>query len=107
MAAVCPRTTKKVNGGVDAMVNVIRRHVNVSSARSTSLKASAIVIVVSEMGVEHCSYGNTTITTTPAYDDDGLLNTRDLPIFECNELCGCDDSCQNKVRRGSLQSFTL
>ncbi|TIA83923.1 hypothetical protein E3P98_00524 [Wallemia ichthyophaga] len=32
-----------------------------------------------------------------AYDDDGLLNTRDLPIFECNELCGCDDSCQNKV----------
>lgn len=24
--------------------------------------------------------------------------TRDLPIFECNDQCGCDDTCPNKVR---------
>jgi len=36
-----------------------------------------------------------------AYDRRGRLKQNDIPIFECNELCGCDDDCRNRiVQRG-------
>jgi histone-lysine N-methyltransferase SUV39H len=40
-----------------------------------------------------------TLEFTPdfAYDRRGRLKQNDIPIFECNELCGCDDDCRNRV----------
>jgi histone-lysine N-methyltransferase SUV39H len=32
-----------------------------------------------------------------AYDKNGRLKFPDYPIFECNDLCGCDDECRNRV----------
>lgn len=32
-----------------------------------------------------------------AYNSKGLLATRDIPIFECNDLCGCGNECMNRV----------
>ena len=32
-----------------------------------------------------------------AYDKNGRLKLPDYPIFECNDLCGCDDECRNRV----------
>ncbi|KAI5823669.1 hypothetical protein K523DRAFT_286400 [Schizophyllum commune Tattone D] len=33
-----------------------------------------------------------------AYDKDKrLIIFEQLPVFECNELCGCDDNCRNRV----------
>lgn len=32
------------------------------------------------------------------YDDKRRLRIQSYPIFECNELCGCLDGCQNRVR---------
>ncbi|KAI5886507.1 uncharacterized protein SCHCODRAFT_02555528 [Schizophyllum commune H4-8] len=33
-----------------------------------------------------------------AYDKDKrLIVFEQLPVFECNELCGCDDNCRNRV----------
>ncbi|EIW81467.1 SET domain-containing protein [Coniophora puteana RWD-64-598 SS2] len=31
------------------------------------------------------------------YDNKGLLHIQEYPIFECNEFCGCDDDCPNRV----------
>lgn len=32
-----------------------------------------------------------------AYDVKGRLKLIDYPIFECNDLCGCDEECRNRV----------
>ncbi|KAJ8495805.1 hypothetical protein ONZ45_g12704 [Pleurotus djamor] len=32
-----------------------------------------------------------------AYDARGRLKQQNIPIFECNELCGCDSDCRNRV----------
>jgi hypothetical protein len=32
-----------------------------------------------------------------AYDGKARLKTIDYPIFECNDLCGCDEECRNRV----------
>jgi Pre-SET motif len=32
-----------------------------------------------------------------AYDKNGRLRLPGYPIFECNDLCGCDDECRNRV----------
>lgn len=32
-----------------------------------------------------------------AYDNKGRLKEPGYPIFECNDLCGCDDDCRNRV----------
>ena len=32
-----------------------------------------------------------------AYDKNGRLRLFGYPIFECNDLCGCDDECRNRV----------
>ncbi|KAF9462519.1 hypothetical protein BDZ94DRAFT_1165708 [Collybia nuda] len=32
-----------------------------------------------------------------AYDAKGRLKLIDYPIFECNDLCGCDEECRNRV----------
>jgi hypothetical protein len=32
-----------------------------------------------------------------AYDKNGRLRLPGPPIFECNDLCGCDDECRNRV----------
>lgn len=32
-----------------------------------------------------------------AYDNKGRLKELGYPIFECNDLCGCDDDCRNRV----------
>ncbi|KAF8154816.1 hypothetical protein B0H34DRAFT_660281 [Crassisporium funariophilum] len=32
-----------------------------------------------------------------AYDKNGKLKIPGYPIFECNDLCGCDDDCRNRV----------
>ncbi|PFH49621.1 hypothetical protein AMATHDRAFT_76114 [Amanita thiersii Skay4041] len=32
-----------------------------------------------------------------AYDNRGRLKVDGYPIFECNDLCGCDDDCRNRV----------
>ncbi|KAF8625331.1 hypothetical protein AX17_006873 [Amanita inopinata Kibby_2008] len=31
------------------------------------------------------------------YDNRGRLKEAGYPIFECNDLCGCDDDCRNRV----------
>ncbi|KAH7885160.1 hypothetical protein F5I97DRAFT_2031415 [Phlebopus sp. FC_14] len=31
------------------------------------------------------------------YDNKGLLQMFGCPIFECNQFCGCDDDCPNRV----------
>ena len=33
------------------------------------------------------------------YDGKGCLQMFELPIFECNAFCGCDEDCQNRVGR--------
>ena len=40
-----------------------------------------------------------TLEFTPdfAYDRRGRLKQNDIPIFECNDLCRCDDECRNRV----------
>jgi histone-lysine N-methyltransferase SUV39H len=40
-----------------------------------------------------------TLEFTPdfAYDRRGRLKQNDIPIFECNDLCGCGDECRNRV----------
>jgi histone-lysine N-methyltransferase SUV39H len=32
-----------------------------------------------------------------AYDHRGRLKHDEIPIFECNDLCGCDEKCRNRV----------
>ncbi|KAJ8689908.1 hypothetical protein PTI98_012766 [Pleurotus ostreatus] len=32
-----------------------------------------------------------------AYDSRGRLKYQNVPIFECNDMCGCDDDCRNRV----------
>ncbi|KAF8623753.1 hypothetical protein AX15_006196 [Amanita polypyramis BW_CC] len=32
-----------------------------------------------------------------SYDNRGRLKEPGYPIFECNDLCGCDDDCRNRV----------
>ncbi|KAL0953660.1 hypothetical protein HGRIS_004861 [Hohenbuehelia grisea] len=41
----------------------------------------------------------TTADYTPGfvYDERGRAVQDDLPIFECNDLCRCDDDCRNRV----------
>jgi len=41
-----------------------------------------------------------TLEFTPnfAYDHRGRLKQHGIPIFECNDLCGCGDECRNRVR---------
>lgn len=31
------------------------------------------------------------------YNEDGTIRVLDFPIFECNDACGCDESCMNRV----------
>lgn len=31
------------------------------------------------------------------YDTRGRWRHRDYPVFECNDLCGCDEDCRNRV----------
>lgn len=31
------------------------------------------------------------------YTEEGTLRWQDIPVFECNAKCGCDDECQNRV----------
>ena len=40
-----------------------------------------------------------TLDYTPdfAYDQKGQLTAFDIPIFECNDLCGCGNECRNRV----------
>lgn len=37
------------------------------------------------------------VTPDFVYDTRGRLKTLDYPIFECNDLCGCDEDCRNRV----------
>lgn len=32
-----------------------------------------------------------------AYDKRGRIKQMDVPIFECNDLCGCSSECMNRV----------
>ncbi|KAL0957092.1 hypothetical protein HGRIS_003187 [Hohenbuehelia grisea] len=37
------------------------------------------------------------------YDGKGRVKRWDLPIFECNDKCGCDDTCRNRVVQNGRQ----
>ncbi|OBZ68122.1 Histone-lysine N-methyltransferase, H3 lysine-9 specific [Grifola frondosa] len=42
------------------------------------------------------------------YDKRGRLKEHNYPIFECNELCGCDDDCPNRVvQRGRQYAINI
>lgn len=43
-----------------------------------------------------------------AYDANKRLKEFNHPVFECNELCGCDDTCRNRViQQGRRMPLTL
>ncbi|KAG5220157.1 SET domain-containing protein [Salix suchowensis] len=72
------------------------------------------ISIVNNFDDEPCPPGNSTTPTscgmmkkqrswsgefTPdfAYDSRGRLKYQNVPIFECNDMCGCDDDCRNRV----------
>ena len=36
------------------------------------------------------------------YDNRGRLKVQYVPIFECNDLCGCSEECRNRVREAEF-----
>lgn len=41
------------------------------------------------------------------YEKNGRLKHPRYPIFECNELCSCDDDCRNRVGMGTVNCFLV